>query len=99
MDYYEFFKNNESNISISILVSDLLLFGERIAEVTAKSVLERHEEKMYTRDEVAEKFKVSDTTLWRWQNQGLITRKKIGNRVYYPETEIKKLCQLKSDNR
>ena len=95
MDYYEFFKNKETNISININVSDLLLFGERIAEMTANSILERHEEKMYTREEVAEKFKVSDTTLWRWQNQGTITRKKIGNRVYYPEAEVKRLCQLK----
>jgi len=99
MDYYEFFKNKETNISININVSDLLLFGERIAEMTAKSVLERHEEKMYTGEEVSEKFKVSDTTLWRWHKEGIIKRKKIGNRIYYPETEIKRLCHIKGDNR
>jgi len=49
----------------------------------------------YSIEEVAEKFNVSDTTLWRLNNQGIISRKKIGNRIYYPESEIKRLCKTR----
>ena len=95
MNLYELCKNSDSRINLTVCISDLLLFGETIAAAAVKEVLERHEEKMYSIDEVAEKFNVSDTTLWRWSKQGLITRKKIGNRIYYPETEIRRLCSIK----
>lgn len=71
------------------------MFGEKIATQVVNEVLERHEVKMYSKEEVAEKFNVSSTTLWRWNKQGIITSKKIGNRIYYPENEIKRLCESK----
>ena len=54
---------------------------------------------MYSKEEVAEKFNVSSTTLWRWNKQGIITSKKIGKKIgkkiYYPENEIIRLCESK----
>lgn len=95
MDLNEIFKYKESNISFSISAVDLMSFAKTLAEQTAKEILERYDEKMFTREEVCAKFDVSETTLWRWSKDGIINRKKIGNRIYYSETEIKRLCSTK----
>lgn len=39
------------------------MFREKIASQAVKEVLEHHEEKMYSKEELAEKFNVSSTTL------------------------------------
>ena len=42
----------------------------------------------YTRDEVAEKWRVSVVSLWRYAKMGLIHPVKIGNTVRFPKEEI-----------
>jgi len=79
------------SINITVDVSDLLEFGEEIASNVAKTILSNSEEKFYTRTEVLQRFDICSATLWRWDKQGIITGKKIGNRRYYPESEIKRL--------
>ena len=87
------------NINLTVIASDLLKFGQNIATQTAQTVLNNHEEKVFTRNEVKEKFNVCDATLWRWDKLGLIMGKKIGNRKYYPESEIKRLLSLKGGDK
>ena len=88
--------NENPNINITINAEDLMKFGQNIASLTAQTVLDKHEEKVFTRDEVIEKFNICSATLWRWSKLGLISSKKIGNRRYYPESEIKRLTSLKT---
>lgn len=83
-------KENPS-INLTVNASDLMAFGQSIVTQTAITILENHDEKIYTRDEVIQKFNVCSATLWRWGKMGLIASKKIGNRRYYPESEIKRL--------
>ncbi|MFC2110870.1 MerR family transcriptional regulator [Bacteroidota bacterium] len=94
MDLNEFIKNYP-NVNITIKASDLLEFGQSIAIITAKTILRNHDEKVYTRKEVIQKFNVCSSTLWRWDKMGLIQGKKIGNRKYYSESEIKRLIKNK----
>lgn len=82
-------------INLTVSASDLLKFGESIVNQTAKSILDNQDEKIYTREEVLQKFKISPVTLWRWDKLGVIKGKKIGNRRYYPESEIKRLIGQK----
>jgi len=86
MDVKELLEKNP-NINITINVRDLLTFGQNIA----KTVLAKKDEKIYTREEVIKLFGVSAATLWRWTKLGIIESKKIGRKVYYPESEIKRL--------
>ena len=81
------------NINITINVADLLDFAQTIATKTANSILEKHTEKVYTRNEVIEKFHICSATLWRWGKLGLIKSKKIGKRQYFSENEIKKIME------
>jgi ribosomal protein S17E len=82
-------------INLTVEARDLLEFGHTIATQTAKEILEKYSEKLNTRNETIERFKISSTTLWRWDKLGLIQSKKIGNRIFYPESSIKKLISQK----
>jgi predicted DNA-binding transcriptional regulator AlpA len=47
-------------------------------------------DKLLTQKEIMEAFKISRTTLWKWQRLNQFPKaKKIGNRLYWPETKIK----------
>ena len=97
----------QSNINIAELIggnpqinftlsgNDLIEFAEKLAKETAENVINNHEEKVYSRNEILEKFDITGATLWRWQNSGVIKSKKIGGRIYYSESEVKKVMELK----
>lgn len=79
------------DITLSVKVGDLLDFGQSIATNAVKTFIEQHDEKIFSRTELIEKFKICSATLWRWEKLKLITSKKIGNRSFYSESDIKKL--------
>jgi len=97
MDLKEIIKENPG-INLTINAGDLMKFGQSIGTNAALTILNNHEEKIYTRYEVIKKFHVCSATLWRWDKNGLINGKKIGNRRYYPESEIKRLIGQKGKN-
>ena len=82
-------------INITVKAGELLEFGNSIADRTVKSYINKHDEKVYSRKDVVQKFGICEATLWRWEKLNLIESKKIGNRVFYPESEIKRLTSLK----
>lgn len=43
-----------------------------------------------TSDEVADRFHVTLSTLWRWRRDGLIRGTRVGHRVYYADTEVER---------
>ncbi len=45
-------------------------------------------EKLMTRQEVVDYFKINMTTLWNWTKKGKLTSYGSGNRVYYKRSEI-----------
>ncbi len=81
------------SINITINITDLLIFGQNIVSQTANIIIEKHDEKVYTRTEVIEKFNVSSSTVYRWTKHGLLKSKRIGQRTFYAESEIIKLMQ------
>jgi hypothetical protein len=86
-------------INLTVKAGELLEIWQQIADRTAdrtvKSYIDKKDEKVYTRNEVIEKFKICSATLWRWEKLNLIESNKIGNRVFYPESEIKRLTNQK----
>ncbi len=44
-----------------------------------------------TREEVKGLLKISYTTLWKYNRNGILKAKKIGSRVYYSRTELNNL--------
>jgi hypothetical protein len=82
------------DLNLTVKAGELFEFGQTIANNTVKTFLQKHDEKVYSRNDVIEKFKICSATLWRWEKMGLIECKKIGNRSFYPESEIKRLTNL-----
>lgn len=46
-----------------------------------------------TRMQVAKMFNISSTTIWNWQNAGILKPHKVGKKNYYLESDINKLVQ------
>lgn len=90
MELSELIKENPG-INLTVNARDLMSFAQSIADTTAKIIIEKKDEKLFTRKEIIKKFNVCSTTLWRWDKLGIVNGKKIGNRRYYPESEIKAL--------
>jgi len=84
------------NISITINANDLAVFAQSIAETTARTILDGKKEKLFTRTEVRDLLHVSDATLWRWDKNGIVNGKKIGNRRYYTEADVNELLTSKT---
>ncbi|MDV3873372.1 hypothetical protein CMT47_19530 [Elizabethkingia anophelis] len=63
---------------------------EKVSKAIEKLVLEKksEEKSVYTRDETARLLDVSLTTLFHWNNQGILKAKKIGKRVYYSKADV-----------
>ncbi|MDE5483476.1 hypothetical protein CMU66_13615 [Elizabethkingia anophelis] len=63
---------------------------EKVSKAIEKLTLEKkiEEKPVYTRDETAKLLDVSLTTLFHWNNQGILKAKKIGKRVYYSKTDV-----------
>ena len=93
--YLEQMIKENPGINITVKAGELMEFGQSIADKTVKSFLEKNDEKIYSRKEVVQKFGICEATLWRWEKMNLIESKKIGNRVFYPESEIKRLTSQK----
>lgn len=86
-------------VNLTINAGELLEFGQNLAIQTVKTFLQKHDEKVYSRKEVVQKFGICEATLWRWSKMGLIESKKIGNRVFYPESSIKNLLNQKGGSK
>lgn len=94
MKIQEFIRENP-DVNITVKFGELMSFGQNIADQAIKGYIKKHEEKVYSRKEVVQTFGICEATLWRWDKMGLIESKKIGNRVFYPESEIKRLSTTK----
>ena len=90
MNLEQLIKENP-NLNLTVRAGELLEFGQRIANDAVQTFIQKHDEKVYSRQDVIEKFKICSATLWRWEKMNLIECKKIGNRSFYPESEIKRL--------
>lgn len=71
---------------------------EAISERVADKVCQRmgettqaKEDKMMTRQQVMDYLHITDATLWRWGQLGLLVPSgKVGSRVYYKQSDVEK---------
>ena len=94
MDLNELIQNNPG-ITISVTGKDLQEYGHTIAKQTAEAVLQAKDEKILTAGEVEAMFNICPATRWRWNKLGILKARRVGNRVYYPEGEVKELLKKK----
>lgn len=82
-------------LNLTVKANELMAFGESIADKTANVILANKEDKIFSRKQVIEKFGICSTTLWRWEKYNLIEKVKVGNRIFFTESEIKRVLTSK----
>lgn len=79
------------------------IIGETVEKVVKKLLLEtrvpnepiKTDDQLLTRDEVMKMLKISHSTLYHYQREGIIPFLKIGNRVYFKKKDILENDELK----
>jgi len=74
-----------SSVIRSILTEELKKFGNYFTQDTIESA---SRDECLTREEVCKMLKVSMTTLYNWNNEGILVNHKFGRRVYYKKDDV-----------
>lgn len=88
-------QNETASIKLEVSGEDLLVFSNELIN-RAKSELsveiaEARKEKYLTKDEVKEICGVCDATLWHWNKKNYLNTIKIGNKVRYKMSDIRRI--------
>lgn len=75
-------------ISKEELMQDFEQIVRKVLEKMQEDQSAKDEKEFYTREETAKLLNVSLTTLFNWNNEGILKTKKIGKRVYYSKNEV-----------
>ncbi len=80
-------------IILQIEGSDLFTFADKLVKDTASKVEQRIKaenkpDELLTRQQVGKMLGVTLSTLWRWDNNGVLTAIRIGNKVRYRYSDI-----------
>ncbi|GAA5100519.1 helix-turn-helix domain-containing protein [Chryseobacterium ginsengisoli] len=82
-----------TNSAIQLMQIDIESFGQFIQKLVREELekvipAQSEEKEFYTREETSKLLNVSLTTLFHWNNQGVLKAKKIGKRVYYSKSDV-----------
>jgi excisionase family DNA binding protein len=94
-------KNNPElarHVTIQVIGIELLQFADEVALKTAQAVEKRIREEnkpdeLLTRQEAAERLRVTLTTLWHWEKKQILVPVKIGNIVRYRKSDVDKTLE------
>lgn len=82
------------NIQLSVGAAELKGFArDIISEFMAEFQPPKEEDALCTPEQAAAKVQVTKVTLWRWAKQGYLSPVHIGGKVFYKESDIKKLME------
>ena len=86
-----------TDFNITVKYSDLVSLGDHLVERIIKEVVpvavDNDTEKLLTKPEVMEKFGVCHTTLWNWTRTGVLIPVKVGRKIHYRLSDVKKLLE------
>ena len=92
--------NSTANIKLEITSEDLRHFSDerrqrqmciRDRNEVAVALKATNEDKLLTREEVKEMCGVCDTTLWLWNKRNYLKAIKVGNKVRYRFSDVKRI--------
>lgn len=88
-------QNEHASIRLEVTGEDLLNFSNdlinRAKNELSTEIAEARKEKYLTKQEVKEICGVCDATLWHWNKKNYLKTVKIGNKVRYRMSDIRKI--------
>lgn len=93
-DLFNILNDGKAHVKVEINAADLKAFSDELIR-RAKNELgtmveAARKERMLSKSEVKELFGVCDATLWHWDKKGILKPVKTGNKILYPEYEVRK---------
>jgi len=99
-ELFNIINDGKAHVRVEMDAEDLMAFShtliQRAKDELGSMVAETQKERMLTKAEVKNIFGVCDTTLWNWQNKGILKPVKTGNKVLYHESEVSKALGMRN---
>lgn len=93
-DLFNILSEGKAHVRVEMDAADLKAFSDelirRAKDELGSMVEAARKERMLSKTEVKELFGVCDATLWHWDKKGILKPVKTGNKVLYPEHEVRK---------
>ena len=93
----EILQKEKGSIKLEVNGEDLLEFSNdlinRAKNELATEIVEARKERYLTKAEVKEICDVCDATLWHWNKKGYLKVIKIGNKVRYRMSDIRRILE------
>jgi RNA-binding protein YhbY len=88
---------NLVNVTLEVLtdtIRDIVASElQKVKVLSTSSNNNENIEEILTREQICKLLKVSNTTLFNWQNNKILLNYKIGHRVYYKKSDVLALLQ------
>ena len=101
-DLMQIISNGAANIKLEITGEDLHNFSNelinRAVNEVAVALKATSEDRLLTREEVKEMCGVCDTTLWLWNKRNYLRTVKVGNKVRYRYSDVRRILGETSKN-
>ena len=101
-DFLDMLNEGRAHVKVEMSAEDLKAFSDdlirRAKDELGSMVEAAKKERMLTKAEVKKLFGVCDATLWHWANKGILKPVKTGNKVLYPEYEVRKALGQRNIN-
>ena len=95
-------QDEKASIKLEVTGEDLLNFSNdlinRAKHELSVEIAEARKEKYLTKEEVKEICGVCDATLWHWNKKNYLKTIKIGNKVRYRMSDVRKILEGSSSN-
>lgn len=96
-DLISILRDEKSSIKLEVSGDDLLEFSNELinrpkSELSAEFA-ESRKEKYLTKEEVKRLCEVCDATLWHWNKKGYLKAIKVGNRVRYRQSDVRRILE------
>lgn len=82
-----------ANVQLVINALDLKEAFLQWQEEVSQAASTKDDEVYFTAQETVNKLGVDPSTLWRWDKTGYLKKVKLGNKVYYRQSDINKLME------
>ena len=93
-ELFNILSEGKAHVRVEMDAADLKAFSDelirRAKDELGSMVEAARKERMLSKTEVKELFGVCDATLWHWDRKGILKPIKTGNKVLYPEHEVRK---------